>query len=306
MGKILVVGSFNMDLVIRTPRQPIPGEVIEAEAFLQVPGGKGANQAVAAARMGAPVAVLGCIGKDTIGHALLENLISEGIDTKTIMKATGINTGLGFITAAPNGHITNVYVPGANKRLEMKFAVQAWHKHQPVDILVTQLQNPLESVLAVCKLASQAGKKVILNPSPARDFDDALLPYVDILVPNQSNASRLTDVDIVSTKTAEKAARKLIARGAKNVIVTLGDKGALIVTTDGGSTYIPEVPIKIVDTTAAGDAFIAALATALWEKRSLNSAVRMAVAAGAITVSRAGGQAALPHRQEVDNLLSGI
>jgi ribokinase len=306
MGKILVIGSLNMDLIVRTPRRPASDEIIQADAFLQVPGGKGANQAVAVARMGAPVALLGCIGSDTVGQTLLKNIQAEGIETAGIFVTPEEPTGLGFITAAPNGYITNVYVPGANLKLTPQNVNDAWNNLQPADILVTQLQNPLESILEACQLATQAGIKVILNPSPARLFDASLLPFVDILVPNQNSASRMTNIDIVSTKTAEKAAKKLIELGVKNVIITLGDKGALIVSADGNQTYTPAVPIKIVDTTAAGDAFIAALATALWEKRSLNSAVRMAVAAGAVTVSRVGGQTALPHRTEVDNLLRSI
>ncbi len=300
--KILVVGSLNADLVTRAPRFPLPGETISGEDLSVIPGGKGANQAVAASRQGAQVAMLGRVGSDSFGPVLIRNLQQNGVDTSHIQIAPSA-TGTAIIVVDASGQNSIVLSPGANAKVTPA-DVDAFPM-QGVDTLLLQFEIPLETVLHAARLGRRNGLRVILNPAPARRFPDSLLADVDILVPNESELALLTDRPVSDVPSAETAARDLLTKGVETVIVTLGSQGALLVTS-AQSIHIPAFPIQVVDTTAAGDAFIGGLAVALGEGYTLEEAVRHGNACGALATAKFGAQPSLPTRTEVERFLKSL
>ena len=299
MSDILVIGSLNADLVVRAPRFPSPGETISGEDLAIIPGGKGANQAVAAARQGAQVSMLGRVGNDSFGPTLTDNLQQNHVDTTYVLTDSSA-TGTAIIVVDANGQNSIVLSPGANGKVSLA-DVDAY-PFQSVDMLLLQFEIPLETVIHAASVARQYGLRVILNPAPARPIPNSLLADVDILVPNESELQLLSGQPVTDTDSAKSAAQALLEKGVKTVIVTLGANGALLVT-DEKTTHVPTFKVEVVDTTAAGDAFIGGLAAALLKGKPLEEAVRYGNASGALAATKFGAQPSLPSRDEVERLL---
>lgn len=299
MADILVIGSLNADLVVRAPRFPAPGETISGEDLAIIPGGKGANQAVAAARQGASVAMVGRVGNDSFGPTLLQNLQNNQIDTSHVQTDEAA-TGTATIIVDSSGQNSIVLSPGANGKVTPADVDSV--SFQNVDMLLLQLEIPLETVIYAANVARKNGLRVILNPAPARRLPDSLLGDVDILVPNENELGLLSGQPVSDVASAGSAARTLLAKGVQTVIVTLGSNGALLVTNENVQ-HIPAFKVEVVDTTAAGDAFIGGLAAALLKGKALEEAVRYGNASGALAATKFGAQPSLPARDDVEQLL---
>ncbi len=293
---VVVVGSLNMDLVARSPHIPQPGETIIGGKLYMLPGGKGANQAVAAARLGAPTAMVGKVGQDAFATPLLENLAAAKIDHSFVQQDATSATGVALIVVDDAGENSIVVTPGANHNLSPADVMAAETAIAGAKVLLLQLEVPLETVCKAAQLAQAHGVTVILNPAPAQTLPPELLNAVDILIPNETETEILTGMPVNNRTEAEAAAAKLRGRGVATVILTLGSKGALLV--DGSqSVLVPPFNIIPVDTTAAGDAFVGGLAVALAEGKSLPEAVRWGNAAGALAATKLGAQPSLPDRE---------
>ena len=302
MPDILVIGSLNVDLVVRAARFPQPGETISGDDLQTLPGGKGANQATAAARLGASVSMLGRVGKDNFGGSLLDNLQSNSVDTKLVQRDDA-STGTAIIIVDSTGQNSIVLSAGANGQVSDADVRTA--SFSDFNLLLLQLEIPIETVLSGAQRARESGLRVLLNPAPARALPDELISLPDFLVPNETELGLLTNQPVNDIPSAEKAAHDLLARGAQTVIVTLGANGALLITREN-TKHIPPFKVNVVDSTAAGDAFNGALAVGLAEGRTLEDAVRFANGAGALCCTRVGAQPALPVRRAVDRLVRGV
>ena len=300
MPDILVAGSLNTDLVVRTPYFPQPGETISGEDLKVIPGGKGANQAVAAARHGAEVSMLGRVGRDNFGGFLVDNLQSNNVDSQHVQMDDS-STGTAIIIVDSNGQNSIVLSAGANGKVaEMDVESTSFSDFK---LLLLQLEIPIPTVLTAARRAREAGLQVILNPAPASELPNELIALTEYLIPNETELRLLSGMDVDDTPSAERAAKSLLERGARNVIVTLASKGALIVT-GTQSTHIESFSVDVVDTTAAGDAFIGGFAYSVLQNKSLEKAVRYGCACGALAVTKFGAQPSLPTKEEVENFLS--
>jgi ribokinase len=304
VARLTVVGSLNMDLVIRAPRIPQPGETIIGGAFHTVPGGKGANQAVAAARLGAHVAMVGRVGNDPYGDILLQSLSEAGVDGNWVARDDKASTGVALIVVDDAGQNSIVVASGANMGLESSDVERAEESIAASDVLVTQLESPLETVVRAAEIAHSHGVTVVLNPAPARSLPAELLALVDVLIPNESEAMLLTDTPLSERFEANAVAGQLLNRGVGSVVITLGARGALIAQGEG-TELIPAFAVEPVDTTAAGDAFVAGLAVAMANGKPLPEAVRWGNGAGALAATRLGAQSSLPQLAELMHLLEG-
>lgn len=297
-SRITVVGSINLDLVFCAPRMPALGETLTGTGFHQVAGGKGANQAVAAARQGAQVRFIGAVGADAFGQAALDGLQDEGVDTAGALRDAFHPTGVAGIFVAQDGANAIVLAPGANLSVTPEQVEAAPAAFAGADFLVCQLEVPLASVTRAIGLAHAHGVRVVFNPAPAQILDDALLAQVDYLVVNETEASQLTGLAVDGHANAAAAARALRARGAGAVLVTMGGCGVQICA-DGIDQFAPALKVDVVDTTAAGDTFVGAFTVALGEGGALIEAVAYAQHAAALTVTRMGAQTSIPMRAEV-------
>lgn len=304
-ARVTVVGSLNMDLVIRSPRIPRPGETILGGQFRHVPGGKGANQAVAAARLGAQVSMIGRVGDDPFGHQLLENLAVDGINHTFALRDRQAATGVALIVVDDAGENSIVVASGANMRLSPADVEAAETAISGAHVLLLQLETPLKAVTRAAEIARAHSIPVILNPAPARDLPPDLLALIDVLVPNEGEAGLLTRRSVQRLAEAEAAARALQDMGIGTVILTLGKQGALLAQGTGIQVF-PAFDVHPVDTTAAGDAFLAGLAVALAEGKTTAEAVHWANAAGALATTRLGAQPSLPNRGAVEELLATL
>lgn len=310
MPEILIVGSLNADLVVRAPRFPQPGETISGEDLQVIPGGKGANQAVAAARLGAHASILGRVGRDNFGDFLLDNLQANHVDSSLVQRDDA-STGTAVIVVDADGQNSIVLSPGANGKVSAADVEHA--SFSTFDLLLLQLEIPAPTVLRAAQLARQNGVRVLLNPAPAQPLPDELIALADFIIPNENELSLLTSMDVRDLSSAEAAARKLLERGAQNVIVTLGSKGALFVDTST-STHVDTFKVDVVDTTAAGDAFIGGFATRIMESDSklsvqehtpaIQNAVQYGCACGALACTKFGAQPSLPTKEEVEKFMS--
>jgi len=296
-NSIVVVGSINMDLVVRAPRLPQLGETLLGGDFHTFPGGKGANQAVACARLGAKVKLIGKVGKDSFGDELLGGLAANGVEINAIEIVSETSSGVALITVVTSGDNAIVVSPAANSQIT---CADIW-KHekliQEASVLVLQLECPMEAVETAMDVARKNGVPVVLNPAPAQPLSESLLQKVDYLIPNQSELASLTrEQDI------EAGIRQLLDKGVSRIIVTLGEQGVLF-TEDGKIIHLHSYPVQAVDTTAAGDAFVGAFAVGLSEGKTMLEAVQMGNAAGALAVQKAGAQPSLPSRAELTQFM---
>ena len=296
--RIVVVGSSNTDMVVKAERIPVPGETVTGGQFVMAAGGKGANQAVAAARLGAEVTFVAKLGQDMFGDQAIENYNKEGIVTDLILRDPKHHTGVALIMVDQEGENLIAVASGANHALTPEDVEQAAERIRSADVVMLQLETPMDTVQFAAQLAADAGVPVILDPAPAAPLDNSLLERVAYLTPNESEAERLTGIQVQDEASARAAADELLGRGARHVIVTLGSKGALVAGPDGAS-LIPSYAIDARDTTAAGDAFNGGLASALAKGMPLEEAVRQASLAGALAVTRMGAQPSLPTEQEL-------
>jgi len=295
---VVVIGSVNMDLVARSPRLPVPGETVSGSEFATIPGGKGANQAVAASRLGAGTAMIGCVGEDAFGESLRGGLELDGIDCSGLRVIPGVSSGVALIVVDQGGRNGIVIVAGANGRLEPADIDANEPLLAAARIAVMQLEVPLPTVAHAAARARALSKLVVLNPAPAQPLPRELIASVDYLVPNEIEAAALTGVPVDSVEAAMAAGTRLRGGGARNVLVTLGARGVVAVTASGARHH-PAPEVKAVDTTAAGDTFIGGLCAALVESRPLDAAIRFAQAAAALSVTRFGAQPSIPRRAEV-------
>lgn len=297
MVKILVVGSINMDLLVRVPTTPKPGHTIIGGDFEIYPGGKGANQAVAAARMGAEVTMVGRVGKDNFGDTLIQSLLENEVKTSHVIKDSEEPTGIAMVAIAPDGENIVVTAPGANSKVSVEDINHTRSLMRETDLLLIQLELPMETVSAAVDLAKAYDIPVVLNPAPGQPLPKALLSYVEVLTPNKRELGLITGESDI-----EEGIKKLRGWGVKNLVITLGHNGARVIS-GGLDKHIPAYENTAVDTTAAGDAFNGAFAVALAEGRKLMEAVRFGMAAGALASTKKGAQSSIPLRDAVDSLI---
>ena len=303
-ARVVVIGSSNTDMVVKAARIPQPGETVLGGEFVMVPGGKGANQAVAAARLGAEVTLVARLGDDLFAEASLRSFREAGIRTEAVVRDPEAASGVALILVDESGENAIAVAPGANARLTPADVDRAEAAIRAADVVVLQLEVPMPAVLHAIRLAKRHGRRVILNPAPAAPVPDEALAMVDFLTPNETEAELLLGGGAAASAWGGIAAvaDALRAKGAGTVIVTLGREGAFVVG-PGGSVHVPGRHVKAVDTTAAGDAFTGALACALGEGQELAAALAFATTAAALSVTRLGAQSSLPNRAEVEAFL---
>ncbi|MCL4535024.1 MAG: ribokinase [Bacteroidetes bacterium] len=305
MARIIVVGSANMDLVVRAPRLPQPGETVLGARFYTAPGGKGANQAVAAARLGAAVCFVGRVGTDAFGDQLGASLREAGVGLEHTLRDPGAPTGVALITVDEIGQNTIVVASGANARLTAADVQSAAEAIREAQVVMAQLEVPEEAVSAAAALAQQHNVPFLLNPAPARPIPAEVIRAAALLTPNEIEAQVLTGVAVSDLSSAETAGRKLLQQGAEAAVITLGSRGALLVT-HALVRHFPAWPVQAVDATAAGDAFAGGLGVAFAEGRSLPDAVYYASAVAALSVTRPGAQPSMPSREDVASFLAAV
>ena len=298
MKKIVVVGSLNMDLVIHTDWLPRIGETVIGRDFARIPGGKGANQAVAAARLGGNVSMIGCVGDDIFGSVLLENLHKNKVDIQNIKVVDNSSTGLAMIIVN-NGDNCIILSSGANFEMKAEDIESLERFISGFDILITQLEIPMEIVRMTLRMAKKNGLFVILNPAPAQNLDDETLRCVDVIVPNETEAEHLTGNPIADDQSLRDGIRFFHEKGIPHCVITLGSKGVVYGGPDG-IVRLPAMTVQTVDTTAAGDSFVGALAVQISQNVEISEAIRFCNMAAALTVTRHGAQESLPTRAEME------
>jgi ribokinase len=304
MKKIVVVGSSNTDLVIRVSEIPRPGETLLGGEFNTFPGGKGANQAVAAARAGGDVVFVAAVGDDAYGSEAIKNYKLDNINTENIKVCKGVPSGIAMITISEKGENAITVASGANARLTPSDLEEAGEPFQEAEYLLIQLETPLDTVQRAVELCSELHTRVILNPAPAAQLSNDILKHVSIITPNETEAERLTGILVNDEPSAAKASDVLHKKGIETVIITLGSSGAYLSDRDSGiRKIVPGFRVKAVDTTAAGDVFNGQLAVSLAEGEKLEKAVIRAHAAAALSVQKLGAQHSIPLREETDNFL---
>jgi len=300
--RVVVIGSSNTDLIVALSRIPGPGETLLGGDFYSAAGGKGANQAVAAARAGGRVSFIGRIGQDTNGREALAGLRKERINVSGVVADPRLPSGVALIFVSQKGENSIAVASGSNLALSAADIARSRDIVASASIVLLQLETALPTVMSAARLARKSGARVILNPAPARSLPDALLRNVTLLTPNEHEASLLSGVPVTDEKTARKAARLLRQRGAQGVIITLGAAGAFV-SVDRIEERVPGYKVSVVDTTAAGDVFNGALAVALAQGGDILSAVRFANAAGALSTTKAGAQPSIPTKNAILRLL---
>lgn len=303
MKKILVIGSMNMDFVAGVSHIPTLGETVLADNFELVPGGKGANQSYAIGKMHGNVAMLGMVGQDTYGERLCENLKSVGVDVTRVRKLSGVSTGIAVIGVIPEGDNSILVIPGANAYVDKSYVVENMDLFESSDIIVVQLEIPLETVMYVVKEARKRGKTVILDPAPAiSDLPDELFSCVDVIKPNETELAILVQ-DFSSEENLCANAELLQRKGVKNIVVTLGGEGSYLLKEDHTEKRLyADKTVHVVDTTAAGDSYVAGLAVALSRGDSLDEAVELASRVSNIVVTRKGAQTSIPSFEELTKM----
>ena len=304
-SKIVVLGSINMDLVAVAPSLPTPGETVMGSDFATLPGGKGANQAVAAARLGAEVRMVGRVGDDVFGPMLLENLEANGVGVSDVLTTPGMSSGIAVILLDDERENYIVGIYGANMACDEVQVAAASQALEGADALLLQMEIPLDVSLEAARIARRMGVRVIYDPAPPSKIPLSCYDAFDIIAPNQSEAEVLTGVAVEDVGSAYEAASILRERGARVALVKLGEQG-VVYSADQGVGHVPAFEVDANDTVAAGDGFAGALAVALAEGQPMEDALRFANAAGALVVTRRGAQDAMPDREEVEQFLEGV
>lgn len=303
MNKILVIGSSNMDLVVQVPRCPAAGETLFGSSFTTNYGGKGANQAVAVARIGSGVTFMTKLGNDTFGQQMRQHFSEEGMDLTHILTDAESPTGTALITVEDKGENRIIVVPGANARLTENDVESLSAEINSCRFVLTQLEIPLPTVLHIAEMTSAAGKQLILNPAPARPLPNSLLQKVFLITPNETEAEILTGIRVSDAESARRAALWFREKGVQQIVITMGSQGAFVFT-DDFQGMVPAYKVKAIDTTAAGDVFNGALTVALSEGKTTADAARFGCAASALAVMRPGAQSSIPTRTEIDAFLA--
>lgn len=297
--KIVVIGSCNTDMVINLERLPMPGETLIGGKFFMNPGGKGANQAVAAARLGGKVDFVAKVGNDPFGNKAKEQYKAEGIDVRHILTDEEQPSGVALIMVDAHGENCIAVASGANAQLLPADIDRAKEVIHEADIILMQLETPMKTVEYVARMGKEAGKKVILNPAPAHALSDGLMKSLHMLIANETEAEFISGTQITNMDSVARAADIITSKGVENVVITLGSKGAFI-KEKGNYHQVPAQKVKAVDATAAGDTFCGAVCVALAEGRRITEAVEFANRCAAVTVTRMGAQSSIPHRREID------
>jgi len=300
---ICVAGSINMDLVFRTPRMPGVGETVSGHEFIQIAGGKGANQAVAASRQGANVSFIGCVGDDANGRKSLEGLTMDGIDCAAVSTIPHCATGVAGIFVDDLGRNSIVIAPGANARLSTAHIDAAQETIRKAQLLICQCEIPLSTIEAAITIAHKHGVKVVFNPAPAMALPDHLFHQVSYLILNETEATQISGVSVTDIDSAMAAARQLIGRGVGCVLLTMGEQGVCVAQQGQFQhqfQHLPGIPVDVVDTTAAGDTFVGAFATAIGSGMHAIDAATHAQYCAALAVTQLGAQSSIPHQHEVN------
>ncbi|MEC6816116.1 ribokinase [Photobacterium toruni] len=303
MNKLVVLGSVNADHVLQVPSFPRPGETLHGRHYQVIPGGKGANQAVAAARLHADIGFIACVGDDSFGINIRENFRMDGIDITAVKMEPNCPTGIAMIQVSDSGENSICLSAEANAKLTAAAIDADLDRIRDADYLLMQLETPLCGIEKAAQVAKDANTIVILNPAPARALSDELLACVDMITPNETEAEVLTGVTVTDAESAQQAANILHAKGIKTVMITLGAKGVWL-SQDGCGDIIAGFNVEVIDTTAAGDTFNGAFVTGLLDGLALESAIKFAHAAAAISVTRFGAQTSIPTRKEVEDFLA--
>lgn len=304
--KVLVVGSLNMDAVIEMEQMPLTGETILGKKLTFIPGGKGANQACAAGKLGEDTLMLGSVGMDEHGDTQKEVLQEAKVNVNSLKRSEEENTGMAFIYVDKDANNSIVVIQGANKTCSVDYLKQEDEKFKECEIILLQMEIPAESVYYTIKRGKELGKTIILNPAPAPEgLPDDIWPMIDYITPNETEVMKLSNTECETQEEIEKAAKELLKKGVKNVLVTLGGEGSMLVTSENTTVY-PSRKVKAVDTTAAGDCFNGAFAVALSEGKSVGDAILFANAASSIAVTRKGAQTAIPDRSETECALNEL
>ena len=300
MKKLVVIGSSNMDLVVSTEHFPLPGQTVMGNKFMTNFGGKGANQAVAASLLGGDVTFICKVGNDNYGREMIEKFQKDGIDTQYVTATDQAATGIAVITVDANGENTIVVASGANGLLASEDIRNAEPAISQADVLLMQLETPIEPLCTAAQMAHEKGKYVILNPAPApkAPLPSDMLRHIDLIIPNETEATSITGVEISDLQSAERAMKALKELGAKDVMITLGEKGVLAYE-DVKVKLFPACKVQAIDTTAAGDTFCGALSVAICQGREMKEAIAFANKAAAYTVQHEGAQCAMPHLNDL-------
>jgi len=296
---ITVVGSMNMDLVIKVNEIPQIGETLLGNELLQIPGGKGANQGVAIAKLNNEIIFLGKVGKDVFGDALIESMKESGVNIEHIEK-TDESTGIAVINVDKYGNNNIIVIPGANGDVDKGYLQRHLIAFEKADIVVFQLEVPLETVKEGLKIARKLGKTTILNPAPAYELDDEIIQNVDILIPNEHELERISKIKVTDQDSILKAANILLQKGIKQIIVTLGGKGVLYIDINGYK-FFEAYKVNVVDTTAAGDSFIGGFVSSYIENGNIEKSIEIGQKTAALAIQKVGAQSSLPTKEEVDN-----
>lgn len=303
MNDLVVLGSVNADHVLQVPSFPRPGETLHGHNYQVIPGGKGANQAVAAARLNADIGFIACVGDDAFGLNIRESFQQDGMEISGVKVEAGCPTGIAMIQVSDSGENSICISAEANARLTAESLQSELERIRAAKYLLMQLETPLDGVVKAAQVAKDAETKVILNPAPARPLPDELLSCVDIIMPNETEAESLTGIAVTDDQSAQQAANLLHDKGIESVMITLGAKGVWL-SQERQGTLIPGFKVTATDTTAAGDTFNGAFVTGLLEAMTLESAIKFAHAAAAISVTRFGAQTSIPNREEVEQFLA--
>lgn len=304
--KVLVIGSLNMDFVVEVDNMPLPGQTILGNSFNLVPGGKGANQAYALGKLGTDVSIIGVIGNDQYGSILLNNLKSVDVNTNSVIKLENVDTGCAFINVDKNGENSIVVISGANKRITKEMINKNIHKIEEADIIVMQLEISLEIVTYIAKLAKKMNKIVILDPAPAiTNLPEDLLKNIDIIKPNETEIEIISGIKTINNDNIISAAKKLIEKGVNNVIVTLGERGSVLVNKEN-IKFFDAIKVNVVDTTAAGDCFTAGLTKALIEGKDIDEAIKFGHIVSSIAVTKKGAQTSIPDQKEIQVFINKL
>ncbi|RXJ73980.1 ribokinase [Veronia nyctiphanis] len=303
MNELVVLGSVNADHVLKIPSFPRPGETLTGSGYRVIPGGKGANQAVAAARMGADVAFIACVGDDDFGHSMKKAYSELGINTDGVMTVANCPTGIAMIHVVDSGENCICLSPEANAALTNDALAPRLSMIEGAKVLLMQLETPMETVKLAAETAQKSQTTVVLNPAPAIELDDSMLSLIDIITPNETEAEVLTGIRVECENSAQKASDVLHQKGVNTVMITLGNKGAWLSEQGKNGRIIDGFRVRPLDTTAAGDTFNGAFVTELIKGSSVDSAVIIAHAAAAISVTREGAQTSIPEKQDVDAFL---